>query len=59
VIVTRIVDILRGSTWPAAVETQDDARWVMKFTGAGRGPRGLLSELIATCLAQQRGSPVF
>ena len=57
-IVARIVEILRGSTSPAVVETEDGARWVMKFTGAGRGPRGLLTEFIATDLARQCGVPV-
>jgi len=58
VIVARIVQILRGSTWPAVVETDASVRWVMKFAGAGRGPRGLLTEFIATDLARQCGAPV-
>lgn len=47
-----------ASTSPAIVETTDGVRRVMKFSGAGPGPVGLLTELIALGIARALGAPV-
>ncbi|MDX2233923.1 MAG: HipA family kinase [Hyphomonadaceae bacterium] len=57
-IVARIVEVLRGSTAPALVEVEGGERHVLKFAGAGSGPRGLLVEFIASRLARAFGAPV-
>lgn len=48
----------RASTSPALVETDTGRRWVMKFTGAGPGPFGILTEFIALRIAAAFGAPV-
>ncbi len=57
-IVTRILQVLRGSTSPALVETASGADFVLKFAGAGSGPRGLLIEFLALRIADALGAPV-
>jgi hypothetical protein len=47
-----------ASTAPAAVETGDGRAWVMKLAGAGPGPAGLLTELVALRIARACGAPV-
>jgi hypothetical protein len=47
-----------ASTSPALVETGDGRRWVMKFTGAGPGPFGILTEYLALGIARGFGAPV-
>ena len=49
---------LHASTRPALVETADGSAHVLKLAGAGPGPGGLLTELVATRLAAALGSPV-
>ena len=44
-----------GSTSPALVETGDGERFVLKFAGAGPGPRALVIEFLATKLAGALG----
>jgi len=57
--VARVIEVLpRASTSPAIVETGDGARRVMKFSGAGPGPFGLLTELLAIGIARALGAPV-
>ena len=57
--VARMVSVFRhGSTQPALVETETGARWVLKFSGAGPGPRGLLIEFLAGRLAVLLGLAV-
>lgn len=46
-----------GGSLPAIVETEDGL-WVVKFRGAGQGPRALIAELIAGLLAREAGLPV-
>ena len=41
-----------ASTSPALIETGDGRRWVMKFTGAGPGPFGVLTEYLALSIAR-------
>lgn len=47
-----------ASTTPALVETANGGRRVLKFSGAGPGPFGLLTELIALAIAARLGAPV-
>src|SRR5215218_10599284 len=45
---TRYVTPLReGGSLPAIVEADDDGMYVLKFYGAGQGPKSLVAELIA------------
>ena len=45
---TRYLTPLReGGSLPAIVEADDDELYVMKFAGAGQGPKALIAELVA------------
>jgi hypothetical protein len=45
---TRYVTPLReGGSLPAVVEADDDGLYVLKFRGAGQGPKALVAELVA------------
>lgn len=53
---TRYVTPLReGSSLPAIVEADDGNMYVMKFAGAGQGPKALIAELIAGEIARLLG----
>ena len=55
---TRYVQPLReGGSLPAVVETEDGL-YVVKFRGAGQGPRALVAELIVGGIAARLGLPV-
>jgi hypothetical protein len=57
--VTRYVTPLReGGSLPAIVEADDDGLYVLKFRGAGQGPRALVAELIAGGFGQACGLPI-
>lgn len=57
--VTRYVTPLReGGSLPAIVEADDDGMYVLKFRGAGQGPRALVAELVAGELGRALGLPV-
>jgi hypothetical protein len=43
---------------PAIVEGDDDGMYVLKFRGAGQGPKALVAELIAGELARAAGLPI-
>jgi hypothetical protein len=59
VIATRYVTPLReGGSLPAIVEADDDGMYVLKFHGAGQGPKALIAELVAGELARAAGLPV-
>ncbi len=48
VIATRYITPLReGGSLPAIVEADDGQLYVMKFVGAGQGPKALIAELVA------------
>lgn len=48
VLATRYVTPLReGGSLPGLVEADDDGLYVLKFRGAGQGPRALIAELVA------------
>ena len=54
--VTRYVTPLReGGSLPAIVEADDDGLYVLKFRGAGQGPRALIAELISGEIARSLG----
>ncbi|HEY9844964.1 MAG TPA: HipA family kinase [Candidatus Caenarcaniphilales bacterium] len=56
VIATRYVTPLReGGSLPAIVEADDDGLYVLKFRGAGQGPKALIAELVAGELARASG----
>lgn len=56
---TRYVTPLReGGSLPAIVEADDDGMYVLKFHGAGQGPKALIAELIAGEMARALGLPV-
>jgi hypothetical protein len=53
---TRYVTPLReGGSLPGLVEADDDGLYVVKFRGAGQGPRALVAELVAGELARAIG----
>jgi hypothetical protein len=56
---TRYVTPLReGGSLPALIEADDDGLYVLKFRGAGQGPRALIAELVAGELARIAGLPI-
>jgi hypothetical protein len=56
---TRYVTPLReGGSLPAIVEADDDGMYVLKFRGAGQGPKALIAELLAGELARAARLPV-
>ena len=59
VLATRYVTPLReGGSLPGLVEADDDGLYVVKFRGAGQGPRALVAEWLAGELARAIGLPV-
>lgn len=57
--VLRYVTPLReGGSLPAIVEADDDGMYVIKFRGAGQGPKALVAELIAAGLGRALDLPV-
>jgi len=59
VTVTRYVTPLReGGSLPAIVEGDDLGTYVLKFRGAGQGPRVLIAELLAGEIARALGLPM-
>ena len=56
---TRYVTPLReGGSLPALVEADDDGLYVLKFSGAGQGPKALVAEVVAGELGRALGLPV-
>lgn len=56
---TRYITPLReGGSLPAIVEADDDGMYVLKFRGAGQGPKALIAELVAGEIARASGLPV-
>jgi hypothetical protein len=59
VIATRYVTPLReGGSLPAIIEADDDGMYVLKFRGAGQGPKALIAELVAGEVARASELPV-
>jgi hypothetical protein len=56
---TRYVTPLReGGSLPAIIEADDQGMYVLKFRGAGQGPRALIAELVAGEIARALQLPV-
>jgi hypothetical protein len=56
---TRYVTPLReGGSLPAIVEADDEGLYVLKFRGAGQGPKALVAEIVAGELARALGFDV-
>lgn len=56
---TRYVTPLReGGSLPAIVEADDEGMYVLKFRGAGQGPKALIAELVAGEIGRALGLPV-
>jgi hypothetical protein len=56
---TRYVTPLReGGSLPAIVEGDDSGLYVLKFSGAGQGPKVLVAELLVGELARAAGLPI-
>lgn len=59
VVATRYVTPLReGGSLPGLVEASDDGLYVVKFRGAGQGPKALVAEVLAGEFARAIGLPV-
>jgi len=57
--ITRYITPLReGGSLPAIVEADDDGMYVLKFRGAGQGPKALVAELVSGEIARALGLPV-
>src|SRR5262245_40697492 len=58
VIATRYVTPLReGGSLPAIIEADDDGMYVLKFRGAGQGPKARIAEVVAVEVARAAGLP--
>src|SRR5438067_1297274 len=56
---TRYVTPLHeGGSLPAIVEADDDGMYVLKFRGAGQGPKALIAELVAGEIARALHLPI-
>ena len=53
-----ITPLREGGSMPAVVEGEDEGLYVLKFRGAGQGPKALVAEVIAGELARALGLPV-
>ncbi len=53
-----VVPLREGGSLPAVMEADDGASYVVKFRGAGQGPRALIAELVTGELARTLGLPV-
>jgi hypothetical protein len=47
-----------GGSLPAIVEADDDGLYVLKFRGAGQGPKALVAELLAGEIGRLAGLPI-
>src|SRR5207342_378494 len=53
-----VMPLREGGSLPAIVEADDDGTYVLKFRGAGQGPKALVAELLAGEIARAAGLPV-
>lgn len=53
-----LAPLREGGSLPAVVETAEGGLWVVKFRGAGQGPRALVAEIIVAGVARALGLPV-
>jgi len=42
-----VTPLREGGSLPAIIEADDDGMYVLKFHGAGQGPKALIAELVA------------
>ncbi|HTD76986.1 MAG TPA: aminotransferase class I and II, partial [Chloroflexota bacterium] len=47
-----VVPLREGGSLPAVVDTDADGSFVVKFRGAGQGPRALVAEVLVALIAQ-------
>jgi hypothetical protein len=50
-----VLPLREGGSLPALMEASDDGLYVVKFRGAGQGPKALVAELVAGELARRLG----
>jgi hypothetical protein len=53
-----VTPLPEGGSLPAIVEADDDGLYVLKFRGAGQGPKALIAELLAGEVGRLLGLPV-
>ena len=53
-----VVPLREGGSLPAVVDTDADGTFVVKFRGAGQGPRALIAEALVALIALHVGLPV-
>jgi hypothetical protein len=53
-----VVPLREGGSLPAVVETVEDGPYVVKFVGAGQGPKALVAEALAAGLGLALGLPI-
>ena len=53
-----VMPLREGGSLPAIVEGDDDGTYVLKFRGAGQGPRALIAELVSSEIARALALPV-
>jgi hypothetical protein len=53
-----VTPLREGGSLPAIVEVSDEGLYVLKFRGAGQGPKALIAELLAGEIGRAAGLPV-
>ena len=53
-----VVPLREGGSLPAVVDTEGDGTFVVKFRGAGQGPKALIAEALVAQIGLQLGLPV-
>lgn len=53
-----VVPLREGGSLPAVVDAREGGAYVVKFRGAGQGPRALVAETIAAVLGRGLGLPI-
>lgn len=53
-----VTPLREGGSLPAIIEADDEGLYVLKFRGAGQGPKALIAELLAGEIARAAGLPV-
>jgi hypothetical protein len=53
-----VTPLREGGSLPAIIEADDDGLYVVKFRGAGQGPKALIAELLAGEIGRVLGLPV-
>src|ERR1700734_3660768 len=53
-----VTPLREGGSLPAIIEADDDGLYVLKFRGAGQGPKALIAELLAGEIGRLAGLPI-